>query len=261
MNENNVLLAADIGNSSIDVGLFEGNELKSHIKLPSETDQAAQWDQAIAEIVAAHAKPRSAIICSVKPEVTTAFSRCVVDMLEIQPSVLAPEAKLKLSNLCREPARVGADRIANAYGAWKVYGLPAIVVDVGTAITIDAVNKNAEFLGGAIAAGPELCAVSLARQTAQLPEIRLRQPDDFIGRDTESALLAGIMHGTVGMVDYIARKMKQRHFPNEKVRVIFTGGWAEALRAGLEEISSCVDPDLTLKGLHAIYYAEFVNSD
>jgi type III pantothenate kinase len=258
MTEKQIILTADIGNSSIDAGFFDGEKLLDRLKLPAKVEEADQWKQQMPDIVF---QPKAAIICSVNPEVEKRFTDLIAIMFDVEIHHVRSDACTRLKNLCREPAKVGADRISNAYGAWKFYGLPAVVVDVGTAITIDAVSASAEFLGGAIAPGPRMSAASLASQTAQLPQIKPQLSHDVIGTDTESAIQSGIMHGTVGMILHIVSEMKRQLLSNGDVRVIITGGGAQAFKPALEGTGFCFDPDLTLKGLCAIYKTEILEND
>ena len=261
MTEKQILLTVDIGNSTIDAGLFDGERLLNHLKLPGEINSVDQWESQISGFIPDSMLPNSAIVCSVNPAIEQKFSGFITARFGVEIDHVRSDKCTKLKNMCREPGKVGADRIANAFGAWKYYGLPAVVVDIGTAITIDAVSADAEFLGGAIAPGPRMSAASLANQTAQLPQINPQLPDEIIGVDTESAIQSGIMHGTVGMIVHVVGEMKRQLVSGGDVRVIITGGGAQALESAFEGIDFCFDPDLTLKGLCAIYQTEILDND
>lgn len=261
MTEKRILLTADIGNSTIDAGLFDGEKLLNHLKLPGQAEEADPWKKQLAGLVPEAMRLQAAIVCSVNPEVEKKFTALITAMFAVDIKRVLSDECTRLKNTCRQPEKVGADRITNAYGAWKFHGLPAIVVDIGTAITIDAVSASAEFLGGAIAPGPAMSAASLSNHTAQLPRIEPRLPDDVIGTDTESAIQSGIMHGTVGMILHIVGEMKKEHLSNGDVRVIITGGGAQALKPAFKGTGFCFDPDLTLKGLCAIYQIELLEND
>ncbi|MFI5262637.1 MAG: type III pantothenate kinase [Candidatus Limnocylindrales bacterium] len=150
------------------------------------------------------------------------------------------------------PDEAGADRLVNAYAAGRLYGRPAIVLDFGTATTLDVVGPDGSYLGGAIAPGLELGMEALATRTARLPRIELHRPERAIGRDTVSAMQAGTVLGYLGLTRELLARTREElaaEFGPQPVHVILTGGLANAPWVeGLEEVEA-IDPALTLKGL------------
>jgi type III pantothenate kinase len=163
------------------------------------------------------------------------------------------------------PDEVGADRLVNALAAARLYGTPAVVVDLGTATTFDCVGADGAFVGGAIAPGLELGLDALAAGTAKLPRVDLRTPDRAIGRDTVGAIQAGAVLGhqalVAGLLDRIRHELADAAGSAARdVRVILTGGLSAAPWAGDLEGVDAIDPDLTLKGL-AILHAEVAGGE
>jgi type III pantothenate kinase len=158
------------------------------------------------------------------------------------------------------PDEVGADRLVNALAASRLHGAPAVVVDFGTATTLDCVAPDGAYVGGAIAPGLELGLEALAARTAKLPRIELRAPDRAIGRDTVSAMQAGTVFGyqalAAGLLERVRRELADAHGREpSQVRAILTGGLSTAPWARTLPGIDAIDPDLTLKGL-AILHAE-----
>ena len=148
------------------------------------------------------------------------------------------------------PREIGADRIVNAAAAYKLFGGPLIIVDFGTATTFCAVTKNGEYLGGAITPGVKISAEALYQRAAKLPRVELVRPRTVIGRDTVSAMQAGILFGYAGLVDGIVERMKKEL--GADAVVIATGGLAELVAPETKTINE-VRPDLTLQGLRLLY--------
>ena len=177
-----------------------------------------------------------------------------------RPLLVASAGTVPLAVRVDRPDDVGADRLVNALAAARLYGTPAVVVDFGTATTLDCVAADGAYVGGAIAPGLELGLEALAARTAKLPRIELRAPDRAIGRDTVSAMQSGTIFGyqalAAGLLARVRRELADANDVGPAdVRAILTGGLSAAPWArGLEGIDA-IDPDLTLKGL-AILYAE-----
>jgi pantothenate kinase type III len=155
-----------------------------------------------------------------------------------------------LDNLCDPPHAVGADRIANAVAAMHKYRLPAIIVDLGTAITFDVVSQDAEYLGGAITPGIHISLEALSARAAKLPRIELQRPSKAIGTTTEESMQSGVVFGAVGTVDSLVTRIKAE-LAGEPI-VIATGGLAKAIASESEEVQ-VVDEQLTLDGLRLLY--------
>jgi type III pantothenate kinase len=171
---------------------------------------------------------------------------------KIEPMVVTSDLKTGITLSYENPREIGADRIVNAAAAFRLYGGPLIIIDFGTATTFCAVTANGEYLGGAITPGVKISAEALYQRAAKLPRVELTRPRTIIGRDTVSAMQAGILYGYAGLVDGIVERMKNELSPD--ARVIATGGLAELVtpeaRSAIE-----VRPNLTLEGLRFIFDA------
>jgi type III pantothenate kinase len=163
------------------------------------------------------------------------------------------------------PSEVGADRLVNALAAARLYGTPAVVVDFGTATTLDCVATDGAYVGGAIAPGLELGLEALAARTAKLPRIELRAPDRAIGRDTVTAMQSGTVFGyqalAAGLLARVRRELADlAEIEPSEVRAILTGGLSAAPWAAALDGIDAIDPDLTLTGL-AILHADLTGGE
>ena len=263
-----MLLALDIGNSNVTTGLFQNGLLVATRR--AATNRAATPDELELVLEGLLGLDRlelgriAAISCaSVVPGLTSAVEQIAVrrDL----PLVLATAGHVPLPIRVERPDDVGADRLVNALAAARLYGTPAVVVDLGTATTFDAVAADGAFVGGAIAAGLEIGLEALAARTAKLPRIELRQPDRAIARDTVGALQAGAILGYQALVSGLLARVRREladaaGVEPDTIVTILTGGLARTpWVAGIDGVSR-VDPDLTLKGL-AILHAEVTGGE
>ena len=250
-----MLLAIDIGNTHTVIGIFEGKTLEGHWRINSDHTRTvdecglllrqilSSKDVQLEEIV-------GAIIASVVPPLTSIYSEMVKQYVQRDPVVVHSDLNVGIQIGCAEPKRVGADRIANAVGAFEKYGGPTVVVDLGTATTFDVITREGVYLGGVIAPGMETSAAQLFHDTAQLPRVEFMKPKGVIGRNTEDSLRAGIFYSTVGQIDEIVRRIQKEL--GQHINVIATGGLAE-LVAGDTNTIEVVEPFLTLEGLRIIF--------
>jgi type III pantothenate kinase len=256
-----MLLAIDIGNTNITIGLVEDGALIATRR--AGTQPRATTDEVellLAGLLALDGRLLSAItaiaVASVVPALTAMVER-VASRRGIAV-IVAAAGTVPLAVRVDRPVEVGADRLVNALAAQRLYGTPAIVVDLGTATTFDCVGPDGAYVGGAIAPGLELGMEALAARTAKLPRIELRTPDRAIGRDTVSAMQAGTIFGyqalVTGLLARVREELAEQAAVNPAaIRTILTGGlsaapWARAV-AGVDVI----DPDLTLKGLSILH--------
>ena len=263
-----MLLAIDIGNSNITLGLVEGGSLVATRR--AGTHRATTVDEVellLAGLLSLDDRSldgvSGAALVSVVPS-QTAMVEAVANRRGI-PILVAAPGTIPIAIRVDRPSEVGPDRIVNALAAQRLYGCPAVVVDMGTATTYDCVGPDGAFIGGAIAPGLKLGLEALAVNTARLPRIELRTPDRAIGRDTVSAMQSGTVFGyqaaVTGLLARIRRELaEQTGIGLDHVKGILTGGlsiepWAKDVD-GVEVI----DPDLTLKGL-AILYAEIAGGE
>lgn len=238
-------LCLDIGNSTVAAGLFRGRRLVQRASLPHGGRLTAAMLREFLERILGPHPVRQAGLISVVPPFVSEAERAVVKLLGIHPRVITVSSLGAMKIDYRHPQRLGIDRLINGLAARHLYGLPCLVVDIGTAITCDAVDAAGRFLGGAIAPGPELMADSLRRRTALLPEVGIERMRRAIGRDTEESIRSGIYWGTIGLIQELVRRMSAEL--GGRPRLILTGGRARTFRADLKGYR--YDPDLTLKGV------------
>ncbi|MBI3794838.1 MAG: type III pantothenate kinase [Nitrospinae bacterium] len=249
------LLAIDIGNTNTVAGVFDGNKIIGRFRY--QTNLMETGDEVSLKITAMlreggidRKEIGSVIICSVVPAVTSAYAAISEKTFGATPVVVGCHNKNCIPILSDNPKEVGADRIANTVGGFMLYGGPLIVVDLGTAITFDAVSAKGEYLGGVIAPGIDASMTSLFNKAAQLPQIRLEKPASVIGKNTIASMQSGAVYGFSGMIDSVATKMRGEMEGNPKI--IATGGQSEWLKS-LSQTIEIVEPDLTLMGIAEIY--------
>jgi type III pantothenate kinase len=258
-----MLLAVDIGNTNITVGLFRNGALVATRRATthprSSADELEHLLDALLRLDDASFADVSAIsACSVVPALTAGLE--AVALRRERPLLIAAAGTVPLAIRVDRPAEVGADRLVNALAAARIHGTPAIVVDFGTATTLDCVAADGAYVGGAIAPGLELGLEALAARTAKLPRIELKAPDRAIGRDTVSAMQSGTVFGyqalAAGLITRVRGELADTAGVEPRdVRVILTGGLSAAPWARSIDGVDAIDPDLTLKGL-AILHAE-----
>jgi type III pantothenate kinase len=253
-----MLLVIDIGNTHTVSGVYDGEGLKEHYRVAS--NHALTVDECgilVKQLFVEHRKIKDVIICSVVPPLTPIYEEMSKKVLGIDPVVVNSDLSLGIKILYDDPKTVGADRIANAVAAYEIYGGPAIVVDFGTATTFDVISEDGEYLGGAIAPGIETSSLNLFQKASQLFKVSLQKPRKAIGRNTEESLRSGIIFGTVGQIDGIAKRIKEElrlmSSSKREPKIIATGGLADLIARESETIED-VDPTLTLEGLRRIYY-------
>ncbi len=240
-----MLLAIDVGNTNITAGLFRGARLVARGRVPTQASVRAL-------LSSMKVKPSAVdgvILSSVVPRATVVLRRSL-KQLGLKPLILGENIRAPIRNRYRVPSQVGQDRLVNGVAAYFLYGGPAIVVDFGTAVTLDLVSSRREYLGGLIVPGAGIALEALASRTALLPKITLTPPTEFLGRDTRQSMLSGLFHGYGALCDGLVAGLKSRHAP--KARVIATGGHCRMLAPYCRSVQ-IVNPDLTLQGLRLVY--------
>lgn len=258
-----MLLALDVGNTSIALGTFRGKRLVARGRIPTrgsgtaglrEPRVAARYAAALRGFLRRCRIPPAevgdVILSSVAPRATTALRWALKGLVRPRPLVVGEDVRAPVINRYRVPSQVGQDRLVNAAAACFLYGGPAIVVDFGTAVTIDLVTRRREYLGGFIVPGLEIALEALAARTALLPQIRLTPPKEFLGRDTRSSMRGGLFYGYGALCDGLVATLKRRYAPRAKV--IATGGHARLIAPFCCSIR-IVNPDLTLQGLELTF--------
>ncbi len=248
-----MLLAADVGNTEITLGLFAGDRLLAHWRLTTDVSRTPdEWAAMLTSFLthAGHSthEVRAAVEASVAPGVTEVLAEGVELALGLRPVAIGPDSALDITLDVEEPHSVGADRVVNTVAAAALYGRDTIVVDFGTATTFDCITKDGTFLGGVIAPGVRTAAENLSLKAAKLPATELVPPERVIGRRTEECIRAGVLLGTADAVDGIVRRIKEEWPTGDIPQVVATGGLADVVAPLCKEIEM-VEPQLTLLGL------------
>lgn len=250
-----MLLCIDIGNTNITFGLYEGATLGPrwrirtiHDKMPDE--YGILMLQLFRHRGYAPEDVTGVSIASVVPPLTPIFEAVCRDYLGQEPLVVDAGVRTGVRIRYDNPREVGADRVVDAAAVRALYGIPACVVDFGTATTFDAISADGDYLGGAIAPGIGIAAEALFARTAKLPRVEITRPPSVIGRNTVQSIQSGLLFGYVGLVEGMVARFRAELGPD--MRVVATGGLAELI-ARETPVIEIVDPWLTLHGLRIIY--------
>lgn len=252
---NNLIFVFDVGNTNIVLGVYDKEELKHHWRIETNRHRTEDEFGMIVKNLFDHVDLSFSdidgiIISSVVPPIMFSLERMCQKYFHLKPLVVGPGIKTGLDIKYENPREVGADRIVNAVAAIHEYGSPLVIVDFGTATTYCYINEHNQYMGGAIAPGIGISTEALYSRAAKLPRIEISRPDDVVGKNTVSAMQAGILYGYVGQVEGIVKRMKDKSKVPPKV--IATGGLANLI-AQESNVIDAVDPFLTLKGLQLIY--------
>ncbi|WP_191969130.1 type III pantothenate kinase [Bacillus sp. FJAT-29937] len=250
-----MIFVFDIGNTNMVLGVYDRDELKYHWRIETNRHKTEDEYGIVIKSLFEHvnltfADINGIIISSVVPPIMTALERMCEKYFHIKPLIVGPGIKTGLNIKYENPREVGADRIVNAVAAIHDYGSPLIIVDFGTATTYCYINEKKQYMGGAIAPGIGISTEALYSRAAKLPRIEIARPEGIIGKNTVSAMQAGILFGYVGQVEGIVKRIKEQ--AKDSPTVIATGGLA-GLIAKESAAIDIVDPFLTLKGLQLIY--------
>ena len=258
-----MLLAADVGNTEIVLGVFRGAVLEHTWRLSTQPERTPD-ELALAlggflaqRGMAFESQVTGLVIASVVPDVTAAFREMAGRYFPFPPVLVGPGTKTGVPILTENPREVGADRVVNALAAFTKVGGPAIVVDFGTATNFDVVSDKGEFVGGVIAPGIQASAASLFSRTARLTRVELVPPPAAVGRSTVEAIQSGLIFGTAAEVDGIVRRIKAEAGPST---VVATGGLAPVVIPHCETID-LHEPWLTLEGLRLVFEKNAVDAD
>ena len=250
-----MLLALDVGNTNIHLGVFRGPELLAHWDISNNRDRTAdELALLLAQLFGSRGYDtralRGAAVASVVPMVTGTICDAVRRCFGVDSFVLGPGADTGIAVRYDDPREIGADRIANAVGGHAKYGGPLIVVDFGTATTFDAIAADGAYLGGAIAPGLRISIEALAQRAARLPRIDLIRPASAIGTNTTASMQSGIIFGYAGLVESLVARISREI--GGSPRVVATGGLAELIVRETGAVP-LVDQHLTLEGLRLLW--------
>src|SRR5580692_10430070 len=254
-----MLLAIDVGNTNIVLGVFDRTALLQSWRLQTLRERTSDELGLLVEGLFAHSgidrsRVKGAVLGSVVPPLTGATQAMAKRYFDLTPLIVDPAGNSGMPILYENPSEVGADRIVNAIAAREQYGRnsgqPLIVCDFGTATTLDAVSGNGEYLGGAICPGVTISADALFQRAARLPRIDVRKPSRVVGQTTVGAMESGLFWGYVGMVEGLVRRMSDELGGNAVC--IATGGLADVIAPETALIQH-VDADLTLHGLRIVW--------
>ena len=244
-----MILAVDVGNTQILIALYEGDDIRDHWRLATNAERTSDEYSVLIRQFIGEVDVEGVAISSVVPRATAALRNMSTRYFKLDPVVVEPGTKTGMPILIDNPREVGADRIVNGIGAYDIYGGPAVVVDFGTATTLDAVSARGEYLGGAILPGIDISMDALFSSADRLSRVELIEPRSVIGKSTVEALQSGAIYGFAGQVDGICRRMQDEL---GECTVVATGGLS-GLIARFSTTIQHVDPWLTLHGLRLVY--------
>jgi len=250
-----MLLAIDIGNTNINLGVFEGEKLRATWQIATGIHRMADEYATLLLNLLHHqgldvSDIKEAALCSVVPPLISVFENMFKRYFHAPPLVVGAGVKTGVHIRMDFPREVGTDRIVDAAAAHQLYGGPVIIADFGTATTFDTVSKQGDYLGGAIAPGIGTAVEALSMRAAMLPRVELVRPKHAIGTNTITAMQSGLIFGYVGLVEGIVARIEQEL--GEKAKVVATGGYAELIAKETKAID-IVNLELTLIGLRLIY--------
>ena len=246
-----MLLTADIGNTSITLGLFDDDALIEEYRLAADKDLSLEEYEVLLKSLFRNYNVDGCIISSVVEELTKKFKTSVDNVFKIDSMILSTDINTGIKIALDNPKEAGADRIANAVGAYVLYKHPVIVVDLGTATTFDVVDSNGDFIGGIITLGVTSQLKALNKFTSKLPRIEVSLSNNAIGHNTNDAILSGVLRGTASMIDGLIEQCEKEL--GSKVIVVATGGYSGFISNYLKRPFDFINPTLTLEGLRYLY--------
>jgi len=251
-----MLLAIDLGNTNITIGVFEGNALEGTFRMttkqPRTSDEIGIFIcNLLTQRKIAIEQIEAVIVASVVPDMMYSLNSAIIKYFGQKPILVNADLDTGITVKTDHPAQLGADRVVDAAAAYEYYGGPVIVVDFGTATTYDFVTEDGMFEGGVIAPGLQTAAESLWDASAKLPKIAIEKPESVLAKNTITSMQSGVVYGYIGQTEYIINQLKNESgFRN--VKVVATGGLGAMIAKETDTID-IYDRHLTLKGLHFIY--------
>ena len=250
-----MLLAIDIGNTTISFGVVRHQKVLKYFDVPTNLPKKIlkeNLSKVFKNIDQHFPSLKKAVICSVVPNLTRVVQSLAEDCLEIKPVVIGEDLKVPIANHYRNPKQVGQDRLVCAYAVKVMYGHPAVVIDLGTAITFDIVSKKGAYEGGMIIPGIQLSADSLFQKTALLPRIdTIHGPKNLVGKTTKESILSGIFYGygvmCTGLIELLSSQIQKKPY------VVLTGGYTEIMKKYIFPKGYRIEKDLVFKGMELIF--------
>lgn len=251
-----MLLAIDIGNTNIVIGLLKKNELIFNARLSTSGQKTIDEYKILLKYLFIEAKIQTknihhTVISSVVPELNYKFTKLIKNYLNITPFFITNKIKLNIKLNYDNPEEIGADRIVNAAAAFNIHKKALIVLDFGTATTIEYITEKGEYTGGLIMPGLNLMKDALHLKTAKLPEVNIQEADSVLGLNTINSIQNGLYYLTAGGIRYIIEKIKKEK--QSRPLVLATGGLANLLEKEIA-LFDVIDQTLTLKGLNFLYW-------
>lgn len=251
-----MLLAIDVGNTNITIGLFDGEKLLNTFRMTTKTDRTSdEYGVFLADWLILNGFSKSevkdVIISSVVPNIMHSLTSGIIKFFGVSPLIVGPGIRSGIRIATANPRELGADRLVDAVAAYELYGGPVIVLDFGTATTHDLVTEDGSLVAGVTSPGIRLSANALWTGTAKLPEVEIKKVDSILARDTVSSMQAGIYFGYIGQTEYIVSTMKKEAGLGD-IKVVATGGLGKLISEATDMID-VYDPHLTLHGLRLIH--------
>lgn len=252
----NILMTIDVGNTNINLGLMQGNDVIGSFRLTTKTPRTSdEFGLCIKELLdttnISDTDIEAVIISSVVPKIMYSLNSAIIKYLHQEPIIVGPGIKTGISIRTDNPKEVGADRIVDIAYAYHTFHQPCIIVDFGTATTFDYVSEDGVFKYTVIAPGLGIGANALTSQTAKLPEIEIKKPKSILNGNTIMGMQAGVVYGYIGTVEYIIEQMK-KELKIKKCKVIATGGLGRVIANETSKID-IYDADLSYKGMRILY--------
>lgn len=251
-----MLLVADIGNTNITLGLFEGKKLLCTFRLTTNTARTSdEYGLIINDLLKNKGidsrKINDAIVSCVVPNVLHSFNSGIIKYFGVTPILVGAGIKTGIKLRFPNPKEIGSDRIVDIVAANELYGGPVIVIDYSTVTTFDLVNEQGEFIAGVTSPGIRASANAMASKTAKLPEVEIVKPISSMAKDTISSIQAGLFYGALGQTEYIIDKMKGDS-GIDGIKVVATGGLGKIISESTDKIDM-YDSSLTLQGLRILF--------
>lgn len=244
------ILTADIGNTMTSFVVFKGaRAVDRHIIETGVSPKIFRRhvDKVLKTLKRKYPKLAICLVCSVVPLALELMQKVFARSFQGRVLIAGKTLHIPIKNNYRASRQVGQDRLACAYAAKMLYGYPSIVIDFGTAMTVDVVSAQGAYEGGVIVPGIRLSLRALAEHTALLPEVRIQKPSYLIGRNTQESILSGMFHGYTALIEGLVAKMNQRF--HKRAVVVLTGGYGNFMGTSLKSCVNRFEPDLVLKGL------------